>query len=131
MNNDFPRGLVAGFVHDASHTFWNVIGMASTPSRSAMSASSSMATTTSRSVASSVASAASSLPTTTSRSAANSIPASEIQSTPYDRNLDTIPPHQLQPCLKSICEELKKLRQEVKQMQGEQKRMSASMAQFF
>ena len=59
---------------------------------------------------------------------------SEIQRTPYDRsdrNLDTIPPHQLQPCLKSICEELKRLRRIVEVLQAEQKKMAGSMTKFF
>ncbi|KAL5476130.1 hypothetical protein EMCRGX_G026038 [Ephydatia muelleri] len=70
----------------------------------------------------------------TSRSAEDPISASEIQRTPYDRsdrNLDTIPPHQLQPCLKSICEELKRLRRIVEVLQAEQKKMAGSMTKFF
>eukprot|EP00731_Ephydatia_muelleri_P007877 Em0004g215a len=69
----------------------------------------------------------------TSRSAEDPISASEIQRTPYDRsdrNLDTIPPHQLQPCLKSICEELKRLRHIVEVLQAEQKKMAGSVTKF-
>ena len=70
----------------------------------------------------------------TSRSAEDPISASEFQRTPYDRsdrNLDKIPPHQLQPCLKSICEELKRLRRIVEVLQAEQKKMAGSMTKFF
>ena len=63
---------------------------------------------------------------TTSRSAAMALPVSAIQNEPYNHNLDVIPPHPLQPCLKSIFEELKKIRNEVKQMQAEKKKMSST-----